>query len=82
MARIAILVGTPAGTRLLAASSERDAAGMVEHLLIGLDRSALPAPLWVQCADAALAARLTAYLAGFQAELTAAPAGGAVRGFQ
>ncbi len=76
MARIAILVGTPAGTRLLAASSERDAAFMVEHLLIGLDRAALPAPLWVQCAEAGLAARLTAYLAAFQAELTAAPADG------
>ncbi len=75
MARIAILVGTPAGTRLLAASTERDAAHMVERLLIDLDRAALPAPLWVQCADAALAARLSAYLAGFQAELTAAPAG-------
>ncbi|AWN36737.1 hypothetical protein [Methylobacterium radiodurans] len=75
MAHIAILVGTPAGTRLLAASTERDAARMVELLLIGLDRTALPAPLWVQCADGALAARLTAYLAGFQAELTAVPAG-------
>lgn len=74
MARIAILVGTPAGTRLLAASTEREAAHRVERLLIDLDRAALPAPLWVQCADAALAARLSAYLAGFQAELTAAPA--------
>lgn len=77
MARIAILVGTPAGTRLLAASREREAALMAERLLVGLDRAALPAPLWVQCADAVLAARLTAYLAGFQAELTAVPADGA-----
>lgn len=76
MARIAILIGTPAGTRLLAASSEREAAALVERLLIDLDRAALPAPLWVQCADAALAARLTTYLAAFQAELTAAPADG------
>ena len=69
MASIAILIGTPAGTRLMAASSERDAALMVEDLLLRLPRSALPAPLWVQCADAQIARRLTAYFAGLQTEL-------------
>ena len=76
MASIAILIGTPDGTRLLAASSERDAAQMAESLLLGLDPAALPAPLWVQCADAGLVRRLTGYLAAFQAELAGTRAGG------
>ena len=70
MATIAIMVGTPAGTRLLAASSERDAAVAAEALICGLDRAALPAPVWVQCADPALARRLATYLRDLQADLT------------
>ncbi|WP_375456261.1 hypothetical protein [uncultured Methylobacterium sp.] len=70
MATIAILVGTPAGARLLAASSEREAALAAERLICRLERSALPAPIWVQCADADLAGRLTAYLRDLQADLT------------
>lgn len=70
MASIAVLIGTPTGTRLMAASAERDAALMVEGVLLRLPRTALPAPLWVQCGDAGIAKRLTDYLAGLQAELT------------
>ena len=70
MASIAILIGTPSGTRLMAASSERDAALMVEGLLLELPRTALPAPLWVQCADRDVAKRLTDYFTGLQTELS------------
>ena len=44
-ATIAILVRTPAGTRLLAAASEREAALSVEALLPRLPTRALPAPV-------------------------------------
>lgn len=77
MATIAILIGTPAGTRLMAASSERDAAVMVERVVLQLDRDALPVPLWVQCGDPAIAGRLTHYLAELQTELIGMTADGA-----
>lgn len=69
MVSIAILIGTPNGTRLLAAASERSAALMAEALLFSLARRALPAPLWVQCADTGIVERLTAYLTELQADL-------------
>lgn len=68
MAAIAILIGTQAGTRLLAATSEREAALSAEAFLQRLPTRALPAPLWVQCADPAITDRLTAYLGDLQAE--------------
>ena len=68
MATIAILIGTPAGARLLAAASEREAALSAEAFLLRLPSRALPAPLWVQCADAAVSGRLTGYLGELQAE--------------
>lgn len=75
MVSIAILIGTPAGTRLMAASSERSAALMAEALLITLKRDALPAPLWVQCADTGIVERLTSYLADLQGDLVYVDAG-------
>ena len=42
---------------------------MVERVMLQMDRTALPVPLWVQCGDAAIAARLTDYLADLQDEL-------------
>ncbi|MGC5779825.1 hypothetical protein [Methylobacterium sp. NFXW15] len=67
-ATIAILIGTPAGARLLASGTERDAARAAELFLLRLPSRALPAPLWVQCGDRVAGDRLTAYLADFQAE--------------
>ncbi|GJD34410.1 hypothetical protein [Methylobacterium aerolatum] len=67
-ATVAILIGTPEGARLLAASSEREAARVAELFLLRLPAKALPAPLWVQCADRALGHRITTYLADFQDE--------------
>jgi hypothetical protein len=69
MVSIAILIGTPDGTRLMAASTERSAALMAEALLITLERKALPAPLWIQCADTGTVERLTSYLTDLQADL-------------
>lgn len=68
MATIAILIGTRAGARLLAAASEREAALSAEAFLRRLPVRTLPAPLWVQCADPAVSGRLTAYLNGLQDE--------------
>ncbi|GJE39005.1 hypothetical protein [Methylobacterium persicinum] len=67
-ATIAILIGTPAGARLLASATERDAARTAELFLLRLPPRALPAPLWVQCGDRAAGDRLSAYLSEFQAE--------------
>ena len=39
-----------------------------EAFLLRLPVRALPAPLWVQCADPAVSGRLTGYLNGLQAE--------------
>lgn len=69
MTAIAIMIGTPQGSRLLAFSSEREAACTVEMLLRQLDWLALPAPFWVQCADHVVTRRLTNYLLEIQAEL-------------
>jgi hypothetical protein len=68
MSTIAILIGTRAGARLLAAASVREAALSAEAFLLRLPVRALPAPLWVQCADPAVSGRLTGYLNGLQAE--------------
>ncbi|MGT2478488.1 hypothetical protein ACU4GR_05445 [Methylobacterium oryzae CBMB20] len=57
MSTIAILIGTQAGARLLAAASEREAALSAEAFLLRLPVRALPAPLWVQCADPAVSGR-------------------------
>ena len=65
---IAILIGTRAGARLLAAASEREAAGAAEAFLLRLPARDLPAPVWVQCADPGVGGRLTAYLGDWQAE--------------
>jgi hypothetical protein len=67
-ATVAILIGTPAGARLLAAASEREAARNAELFLLRLPAESLPVPLWVQCADKPMGDRLTAYLTEFQAE--------------
>ncbi|WP_336490133.1 hypothetical protein [Methylobacterium nigriterrae] len=69
MADIAIMIGTPQGARLLAFSSERKAAQAVETILRRLPATALPAPVWVQSTDPAVARRLTEYLVEVQAEL-------------
>ncbi|WP_336487798.1 hypothetical protein [Methylobacterium nigriterrae] len=69
MASIAIMIGTLQGTRLLAFSSEREAAIMTETILRKLDPLTLPVPFWVQCRDRAVGQRLTDYLAEVQAEL-------------
>jgi hypothetical protein len=42
---------------------------MAEALLITLKRDALPAPLWVQCADNGIVERLTSYLTDLQGDL-------------
>ncbi|MGU3662948.1 hypothetical protein ACLBX9_01965 [Methylobacterium sp. A49B] len=68
MATIAILIGTQAGARLLAAASEREAALSAETFLLRLPVRTLPAPLWVQCADPAVSGRLTGYLNALQDE--------------
>jgi len=68
-------IGTPQGSRLLAFSSERQAAVMAEAILRKLDPLALPAPFWVQCRDRAVNQRLTDYLVGVQAEIMGAQAG-------
>ncbi|WP_336491747.1 hypothetical protein [Methylobacterium nigriterrae] len=69
MADIAIMIGTPQGARLLAFSDERDAAIMAETVLRRLPATALPAPVWVQCADPAVTRRLADYLVEVQADL-------------
>ena len=66
-ATIAILIRTPAGTRLLAAASEREAALSVEALLTRLPARALPAPVWVLCADPIVGGRLDRCLGEWQA---------------
>ena len=72
MASIAILIGTPEGPRLLAASLEREAALMAESVIAGFARTTLPVPVWVQCANADVTERLMRYLADLQVELVSA----------
>jgi hypothetical protein len=69
MASIAIMIGTPKGSRTLAYSSEREAADAAEMILRRLPRDALPAPVWVSCRDRSVTQRLTDYLEDVQAEL-------------
>ena len=69
MASIAIMIGTPQGSRLLAFSSERKAAIATETILRRLPVRSLPAPLWVQSVDPDVRSRLTTYLTEVQAEL-------------
>ena len=71
MVTIAVMIGTPTGTCLLAASCERDAAAMTEEALLALAPDALPVPIWVQCADDGARGRLGQYLADLQNELVA-----------
>ena len=71
MVTIAIMIGTPTGTCLLAASSERDAAVMTEEAVLALPPGALPVPIWIQCADEHARHRLGRYLADWQNELVA-----------
>jgi hypothetical protein len=66
---IAIMIGTPDGARLLAFSSERDAAQAAETILRRLPREAVPAPVWIACRDRSINQRLTDYLEDVQAEL-------------
>lgn len=70
---IAVMIGTPTGTCLLAAATERDAAVMTERALLALSTGALPAPVWVQCADDGVQRRLGRYFADLQNELAAVP---------
>ena len=69
MVTITVMISTLAGLRLLAASSERNAALMAERTILSMRSGALPMPVWVQCANAAVTGRLTSYLAGLQHEL-------------
>ncbi|GEP04795.1 hypothetical protein [Methylobacterium oxalidis] len=72
MATIAIMIATPRGRRLLAASSEREAALTAELVLRTLDRLTLPTAIWVQCADLDVTFRLMGYLTGVQDEMIGA----------
>ena len=69
MATIAIMIGTPQGSRILAFASEREAAQAAEIILRQLNPLALPAPVWVTCGDPEVKRRLLDYLANLQAEL-------------
>ena len=71
MVTIAIMIATPTGTCLLAASSERDAAVMTEEAILALPSGALPVPIWIQSADEHARHRLERYLADWQNELVA-----------
>jgi hypothetical protein len=68
MASIIILIGTPDGLRHVAAFSEREAALKAESVIAALARTALPAPVSVQCSDFRLIGRLVRYLADLQME--------------
>ena len=68
MTNIAIQIDTPQGTRLLAASSAREAALMAESVLAMVAQADLPVPVAVACTDTNLANRLLNYLADVQME--------------
>ena len=75
MASIAILIDTPQGARLLAASSAREAALKAESVIATIAQIALPVSVSVQCANPNMADRLMVYLADVQMErLLAEPA--------
>ena len=69
MARIAILISTPKGARLLASAYEREAALMAESVINGVEIAFLPVPVWIRCGNLAMFGRLTDYLDGVQNEL-------------
>jgi hypothetical protein len=69
MASIVITIGTLWGPRILACSSETEAAQTAEVILRRLPGDSLPAPVWIVCADPDVRRRLTDYLADVQAEL-------------
>ena len=69
MASIAIMIATPQGRRLLAKSTEREAALAAESVLRRLPATVLLAAVWVQCADPDITRRLTVYLVEVQAEI-------------
>ena len=69
MASIAIMIGTPQGSRVLAFPDESEAGDAAEMILRRIPITALPAPIWIQCDDVAVANRLADYLAEVQAEL-------------
>lgn len=74
MASIAILIDTPQGARLLAASSAREAALKAESVITTIARTALPVLVSVECASPDMAERLLNYLADVQMELVLAEA--------
>ena len=74
MANIAIQIDTPQGTRLLAASSVREAALMAESVLATVAQTDLPVPVAVGCIDTDAADRLLNYLADVQMERVLAQA--------
>jgi hypothetical protein len=69
MASIAILIETPQGARLVAASSAREAALMAESVIAAVPRADLPVPVTVDCASPGMADRLVNYMADVQLEL-------------
>ncbi|AWN40579.1 hypothetical protein DK389_08585 [Methylobacterium durans] len=69
MVTISVMIATPSGARVLAHSQEREAALSGESILRNLERVALPTAIWIQCADLAIALRLTGYLNGVQEEM-------------
>jgi hypothetical protein len=69
MASIAILIETPQGARLVAASSAREAALKAESVIAAVPRADLPIPVSVECASPGMADRLMNYLADVQLEL-------------
>ena len=63
------MIGTPAGTRVLSVSSEREAAGAAETILRQIPKGALPAPVWIVCSNASIRRRLTSYFMDVQTEI-------------
>ena len=68
MASIAIMIDTPQGARLLAASSAREAALKAESVIATVARTSLPVPVSVECTNPNMADRLMNYLADVQME--------------
>ena len=70
MTKIAVLILDPAASRLLTAICEREIALKAELVFGGIPAAALPVPLWIHCADAAIREWLAAYLSAVQDELS------------
>ena len=68
MASIAILIDTPQGAWLLAASSAREAALKAESVIATVARIALSMSISVECTNPDMADRLMNYLADVQME--------------